>query len=235
MPDLTVIHATPRFVVIDKPAWLLSVPGIGPDKQDCVASRVRAMFPASRGPLIAHRLDMETSGLLVLGLDEDAQRNLSAQFENRAVAKRYVALLEGTPDAAEGTIELPLRLDVDNRPYQIVDFEQGRTSLTRFRVLASEPGRTRVEFEPLTGRTHQLRVHAAFSGDAFWPAREGKPPARSMAQPPPAPRVGLGRPIIGDVLYGRVRAERLMLHASELDFNDPGTGARVRLESGAPF
>lgn len=235
MPSLSVIHASPRFVVIDKPAWLLSVPGIGPEKQDCVASRVREMFPHARGPLIAHRLDMETSGLLVLGLDEDAHRNLSAQFESRAVAKRYIALLEGPVGAAEGTIELPIRLDVDNRPYQIVDFEQGRTSLTRFRVLEREPDRTRVEFEPFTGRTHQLRVHAAFSGDAHWPAREGKPPARSMAQPPPAPRVGLGHPIIGDGLYGRVRAERLMLHASELEFNDPGTGARVRFKSGAPF
>jgi tRNA pseudouridine32 synthase/23S rRNA pseudouridine746 synthase len=197
-----------RFVVVDKPSGMLSVPGKGPQKQDCVAARVRAMFPGATGPLIVHRLDMETSGLLVLGLDEDAQRDLSGQFERRTTDKRYTAILEGSVVQDVGDITLPIRLDVDRRPFQIVDHVQGREAVTRYRVLSREIDRTRVEFTPLTGRTHQLRVHAA---------------------------AGLACPIVGDVLYGRDSGERLMLHASWLAFVDPGTGRRVEVESPAPF
>jgi tRNA pseudouridine32 synthase/23S rRNA pseudouridine746 synthase len=206
--DLRIVLAAERFVVADKPSGMLSVPGKGPEKQDCVASRVRARFPGATGPLIVHRLDMETSGLLVLGLDAEAQRELSGQFERRETQKRYIALLEGSVAQDQGEITLPIRLDVDRRPYQIVDHEQGREAVTRYRVLSREIDRTRVEFTPLTGRTHQLRVHAAS---------------------------GLSCPIVGDVLYGRDSGERLMLHASWLAFVDPGTGRRVEVESPGPF
>jgi tRNA pseudouridine32 synthase/23S rRNA pseudouridine746 synthase len=206
--DLRIVLAAERFVVVDKPSGMLSVPGKGPEKQDCVASRVRARFPRATGPLIVHRLDMETSGLLVLGLDAEAQRELSGQFERRETQKRYIALLEGSVAQDQGEITLPIRLDVGRRPYQIVDHDQGREAVTRYSVLSREIDRTRVEFTPLTGRTHQLRVHAAS---------------------------GLSCPIVGDVLYGRDNGERLMLHASWLAFVDPGTGRRVEVESPAPF
>lgn len=198
---------------MDKPAGMLSVPGKGANKQDCVASRVAAMFPGATGPLVVHRLDMETSGLLVLGLDPGAQRSLSAQFEARSVEKAYVALVEGAPAHDAGTITLPLRPDVSNRPIQIVDAAHGRPAVTRWRVLSREVDRTRVEFQPLTGRTHQLRVHAAS----------------------PGPRGGLGHPIIGDTLYGGPAAERLMLHAAMLSFLDPDSGRRLEFRSETPF
>ena len=207
---IPVIALTRDFAVVDKPAWMLSVPGKGPEKADCVAARVAAMFPDARGPLIAHRLDMETSGLMVLGLTEAAQRDLSGQFEGRVVEKSYTALLAGGQPLGQtsGVVALPLRADLDNRPVQIVDAERGRPSETRWQVLAHEVDRLRVRFEPLTGRTHQIRVHAA---------------------------VGLGRPIIGDSLYGGEPAERLMLHATELSFLEPGTRRRVRFVSPVPF
>ncbi len=218
---LAVVLAAPSFVVIDKPAGLLSVPGKGPEKADCAASRVRSLFPAATGPLVVHRLDMDTSGLMVFALNPDSQRNLSAQFERRTVAKAYTALVDGLLDAPGGEISAPIRLDVERRPFQIHDPVHGRTALTRWAVLALETDRTRVRFEPVTGRTHQLRVHAAL--------------------PPPH---GLGHHILGDVLYapgadlGRhapTDAPRLMLHASELEFNDPDTGQRLRFESRPPF
>jgi tRNA pseudouridine32 synthase / 23S rRNA pseudouridine746 synthase len=214
---LEVVHKGARFVVLDKPAWLLSVPGKGEDKQDCVASRVRAMFPAATGPLVVHRLDMETSGLIVLGLDEGAQRELSMQFERREVEKAYVALLgepaddRGGPRRAPGDwgmITLPMRTDIDNRPRQIIDHVHGRTAVTRWEVVAHETDRVRVRLVPETGRTHQLRVHMA---------------------------VGLGRPIVGDRLYGGEAAPRLMLHAARLSFIEPGGRRRVEFESAAPF
>jgi tRNA pseudouridine32 synthase/23S rRNA pseudouridine746 synthase len=211
---LAIVGSGDGFVVVDKPPGMLSVPGKGPEKADCVAARVRAMFPAASGPLIVHRLDMETSGLIVLGLTPDAQRDLSAQFERREVEKAYTAVLEGSVPRDGGVIDLPLRLDVTNRPYQIVDLDRGREAVTRYRVVAREPDRTRVEFSPRTGRTHQLRVHAAT----------------------PRERCGLGCPIVGDVLYGRGKpGDRLMLHASRLAFRLPGDGARVEFFSPPPF
>jgi tRNA pseudouridine32 synthase/23S rRNA pseudouridine746 synthase len=216
-----VLHDGGRYVVVEKPPWMLSVPGKGPAKADCVAARIASRFPAARGPLIVHRLDMETSGLMVLGLDEDSQRELSAQFEARLVEKQYVALLgaTGVPSSARpcpdpvaatdsGEVSLPLRPDLANRPHQIVDPVHGREALTRWRILARETDRVRVLFEPRTGRTHQLRVHAA---------------------------IGLGRSIIGDVLYGGEPADRLMLHASRLSFLEPGTRTRIEFESRPPF
>ena len=211
------------FVVVDKPAGLLSTPGKGaehdPAKADCVSARVRAMFPRATGPLVVHRLDMDTSGLMVLGLTPQAQRALSGQFERRQVVKGYIALLAGhhrhLPPAQAGAICLPMRLDVDRRPRQVVDLRQGRPALTRYRVVDQSlfAGRkvTRVALAPITGRSHQLRVHTAHSR-------------------------GLAAPIIGDALYGEAAgAPRLMLHATSLAFSAPATGERVRLVLEAPF
>ena len=211
--EVPIIFASDRYVVVNKPAWMLSVPGKGSDKADCVASRIAAMFPKARGPLVVHRLDMETSGLIVLALDEEAQRELSRQFEDRVVEKSYTALLcagssEEELGSRSGVIDLPLRADIQYRPVQIVDFEHGRPSRTQWQVLAHEIARWRVRFDPVTGRTHQIRVHAA---------------------------AGLKRPIIGDALYGGDPAERLMLHAAELSFLEPGTRRRVKYESRVPF
>ena len=245
-PDLPILHASDRFVVIDKPAGLLSVPGKGPDKADCAAARVRAMFHGATGPLVVHRLDMDTSGLMVFALDEDAQRALSRQFEDRVVHKAYVALLDTidvdlstSPLAHEsGLVDAPMRVDLGNRPFQIHDPVHGRPAQTRWRILAREPDRTRIRFEPITGRAHQLRVHASL-----------------------APPLGLGAPIIGDVLYNptdhalareldeqtggnggnggknppRSPRSRLLLHATELSFLIPGTQRRVEFTSEPPF
>jgi tRNA pseudouridine32 synthase/23S rRNA pseudouridine746 synthase len=160
---------------------------------------------------------MDTSGLLVIGLDAEAQRELSRQFESREVEKRYTALVEGVMGAESGTVDAPIRPDFLNRPYQVVDRSHRRPAVTCWKVMAVETDRTRVELTPLTGRTHQLRVHMAHAG----------------------------HPIIGDVLYGgEVHSrearqwhpgERLMLHASGLTFTEPGTGRRVEFRSGAPF
>lgn len=213
-----VVAYTDRYAVIDKPSGMLSVPGKGPEKTDCAAARVRLIFPNATGPLVVHRLDMETSGLLVFGLDEDAQKDLSSQFERRVVEKAYTALVEDSLsrlwqgpdplDREEGEVSLPMRGDLDRRPLQVIDPENGREAITRWRVMARETDRIRIRFKPVTGRTHQLRVHAAG---------------------------GLGHPIIGDELYGGPEAERLMLHASELSFLEPGTERRVEFKSPAPF
>lgn len=210
--DIRVVHATDRYAVIDKPAGLLSVRGKGPDNQDCAAVRVATLFPRSTGPLVVHRLDMDTSGLMVFGLDPEAQRDLSAQFEHRRVAKRYTALVDGVLEAETGLIDAPMRLDVERRPYQVVDPALGRPARTRYTVMAVETDRTRIGLEPLTGRTHQLRVHMAHIGHA----------------------------IFGDVLYGpqprtAKLAPRLCLHAAGLGFREPGSGAPVQFSSVVPF
>jgi len=228
-PDapLRVIDATTRLVAVDKPPGLLSVPGRGAHMQDCAAARVRMMFPGASGPLVVHRLDMETSGVMVFALDAEAQRELSRQFESREVEKRYEALIRGEAPGEAGVVELRQRLDVERRPLQVIDNERGKLATTRWRVLERMDGAgvagadgavTRIEFEPLTGRTHQLRIAAATAREAG----------------------GLGAPIIGDTLYGPEReastgAARLMLHATLLCVRDPLTGERLRFESRAPF
>lgn len=209
--------------MIDKPAGVLSVPGKGPDKQVCAASMVAERFPHATGPLVVHRLDMDTSGLMVFGLDEHAQRDLSAQFERRAVEKRYTAVVAGHIAGESGEIDVPMRLDPDNRPVQVVDLDLGRPSRTLWKLMALEPEGSRLELTPITGRTHQLRVHLAH----------------------------IGHPIMGDVLYGpqpatASAAERLLLHASFLSFRKPApgddcrmsrsnAGARVEFASPPPF
>ena len=222
-PLLRIVLQTGRFVVVDKPPGVRSVPGLGETGEVCVINACRAMFPAATGPLSVHRLDMPTSGLMVVALDPDAHRALSWQFESRTVRKLYHALLVGdvplTLGARTGEVTLPLRADITRRPTQVVDHVQGRLARTLWRCLAVEAAGgltvTRVEFEPVTGRSHQLRVHAAS----------------------PAPG-GLGAPILGDPLYGSLPtlpADRLMLHASTLEFDDPGTGERIVAHSPSPF
>lgn len=169
------------------------------------------MFPDATGPLTIHRLDMDTSGLIVVALDPETQRAISMQFEARKVEKTYVALLAGEVAGESGTIDEPLRTDIDNRPYQVIDHTHGRPARTDWRVLGREIDRTRVEFNPRTGRTHQLRVHAAH-------------------------RRGLNCPILGDRLYGdKDSAPRLMLHATSLSFIDPETDRRIDFVSPVPF
>lgn len=203
-----------HWCVVEKPAGMLSVPGRGANKTDCVTARVRAEFPDADGPLNVHRLDMETSGLMVFGLSRAAHTDLSRQFMRRETAKAYVALLAGEVEGDEGRVELPLAADWPNRPRQKVCRATGKASITLWRVLARADGRTRVEFIPETGRTHQLRVHAAAPRD------DG----------------GLGAPIVGDSLYGDCAGiPRLMLHATRLSFTDPSTGERLSFQSDAPF
>ncbi len=210
-----VVHAADRFVVVDKPAGVRSVPGNGPEGRVCVEAWVRARFPLADGPLTVHRLDMATSGLMVYALDRDAQAALSLQFMKRRVAKAYTAIVDGVPAGASGVVELPLRVDWPNRPRQIVDHDLGKRARTEWRTLGVEQhdGRpcARLEMVPITGRSHQLRVHAAHAD-------------------------GLACPILGDTLYADpAPAPRLLLHATSLAFNDPATDERVEITSDAPF
>ena len=200
------------IVVIDKPVGLLSVPGRGGGLRDSVQTRLRRRYPEASGPLVVHRLDLDTSGLLLAAKDADTQVALQAQFARREIEKRYVAWLDGEVRGEGGVIELALRVDLDDRPRQLHDPVHGKHAVTEWRVVSRENGRTRVALVPRTGRTHQLRVHAAH----------------------PA---GLGAPIVGDRLYGRRDddAPRLMLHAEALAFVHPHTGERVALVTPAPF
>jgi tRNA pseudouridine32 synthase/23S rRNA pseudouridine746 synthase len=191
---------------------MLAVPGRGADKQDCLSARVCARFPDA---LVVHRLDMATSGLMVMARSAHAQRVLSKAFAAREVGKRYIAIVAGrpeTPSQAWGTIDLPLIVDWPNRPLRIVDPVRGKPSVTRWRVLGPrEAGGTRVELEPVTGRSHQLRVHL----------RE------------------IGHPILGDALYAppavQAQAARLLLHACALSFAHPVTGERMSFAAPEPF
>lgn len=218
IPIIPVIAAHADFVVVNKPSGLLSVPGRGPDKADCASARVASMFPGATGPIICHRLDMDTSGLIVFALNPDAQRNISMQFEARTVAKRYIALLDGHLASDAGTVDLPILFDYENRPRKIID-DRGKPSQTHWRTLdAGTDGDgdwTRVEFTPITGRSHQLRVHAAASSGSG----------------------GLGAPIRGDSLYNPRASDgdRLHLHAARLAFDAPAQGWRVECHSTAPF
>jgi tRNA pseudouridine32 synthase/23S rRNA pseudouridine746 synthase len=197
------------LVVVDKPVGLLSVPGRDPRLSDSVLSRLQARYPQASGPIIVHRLDLDTSGLLLAAKDPDTHAALQRQFLDRQVEKRYVAWVDGPVVGDSGVIQLPLRVDLDDRPRQIHDPIHGKPAVTEWRVIARQRSRTRVAFTPRTGRTHQLRVHAAHA-------------------------TGLGAPIVGDRLYGRPD-RRLMLHAEALAFTHPHTGARVQLQVRPPF
>ncbi|WP_119154482.1 RluA family pseudouridine synthase [Caldimonas tepidiphila] len=212
-PPLELLHADEALLVLVKPAGLLAVPGRGEDKQDCLAARAQACFPDAR---VVHRLDMSTSGLMLMARGDEAQRRLGRAFETRRVHKRYVALVDGRLGLAGGgwrTLELPLACDWPNRPRQIVSFEHGKPAVTRWRVLAHDlpPGTTRVELEPVTGRSHQLRVHMR----------------------------ALGHPMLGDALYAspavQALAPRLLLHAWRLELEHPASGAAMEFECPPPF
>lgn len=216
--DLDVIHEDEHLIVLDKPAGLLAVPGRGPDKQDCLSSRAQQRWPDA---LVVHRLDMATSGIVVMARGIEMQRRLGLAFEKRQVHKRYIAVVVGTlrnpaPDNAWQTIDLPLMVDWMNRPRSIVEHSHGKPSVTRWRLATDARAHhpdfgTRVELEPFTGRTHQLRVHLQ----------------------------AIGHPIAGDPLYASVEGEalapRLLLHAAMLTVPHPGTGAPTSFQSPCPF
>ncbi|MEL7251522.1 MAG: pseudouridine synthase [Bacteroidota bacterium] len=191
--ELEVVYEDDDLVVINKPAGFLSVPG--KTWTDSVEIRMRKKYPEATGPLIVHRLDMSTSGLMVIAKDKDVHKNLQHQFLKRTIKKRYVAVLDGLFEDIYGTIDLPLRVDVEDRPRQMVCFEHGKSARTYFEVIEQLVATTRVHFFPVTGRTHQLRVHAAHIA-------------------------GLNAPIVGDELYGTA-ADRLHLHAAEITFVHP--------------
>lgn len=200
---LALLYCDEALLVVDKPSGLLSVPGRGDDKQDCLWSRVQRDYPEA---LIVHRLDMETSGVMVLARNKAMHRQLSLLFQNREVTKRYIAVVDGRIADAAGVIDLPLICDWPNRPRQIVDHQQGKPSMTYYKVLWRdvEQDITRVELQPETGRSHQLRVHLQ----------------------------SLGHPILGDRLYAspaqQAKAPRLLLHALSLAFVHPLSGEPLR-------
>ena len=206
--SLPIVYLDEHLIVADKPTLLLSVPGRGPEKQDSVVTRLARDYPGVRE---VHRLDWETSGLLLLARTREAHGELSRQFREREVAKRYVAVVYGEPAAREGEVDLPLRCDWPNRPRQMVDRVEGKPSLTCWQVLSVGNGSSRVALTPVTGRSHQLRVHMQ----------------------------SLGHPILGDRLYAHAEAlamaDRLLLHAAGLSFRHPQNGERVSLTSSPPF
>lgn len=205
--ELEIIFEDEWLLVLNKPAGMLSVPG--KMDIDSVYHRIKKRNPDATGPLIVHRLDMATSGLLLIAKNKSVHQNLQAQFKNRTVKKRYIALLEGCIQEKEGQIELPLRADPEDRPRQVADPIYGKPAITRYIVLNTTDNQTRIAFYPITGRTHQLRVHASHP-------------------------LGLNTPIIGDELYGK-KAERLYLHAEQLEFTHPATGEQVSFEKKADF
>ena len=202
-----VIHADHEVLVVSKPSGLLSVPGRGEDRTDCLIERLRGAFPTV---LLVHRLDLDTSGVMVFALTPHAQRNLSKQFEERKTKKVYLARVAGRVAEKTGTVDLPLIVDWPNRPRQKVDHAEGRPAVTDWRVVRANDNETRIRLMPLTGRSHQLRVH--------------------MAE--------MGHPILGDPLYASGAAAdfpRLMLHAESLRFKHPETGVSMSFSAPVPF
>jgi tRNA pseudouridine32 synthase / 23S rRNA pseudouridine746 synthase len=214
----SIVHRDDRLLVLDKPSGLLAVPGRGPDLQDCLARRVQELFPTA---LVVHRLDRDTSGLMLMALDADAQRDLSRQFEQRQVKKHYHCIVRGVPEHSSGLVDLPIARDPARPPRYRIDHETGRPSQTRWRVLErlgdrARLDRARLDVEPITGRSHQIRLHLAT----------------------------LGHPILGDPLYGDDKtpadceeslAPRLLLHATLLAVTHPADGRRVEWRSTCPF
>ena len=204
---LDIVYDDRWLTVISKPSGMLTVPG--KLLEDSLLTRYQDTHPEAVGPIVVHRLDQETSGLVIFAKDKDTHKALQQQFENHTIKKRYIALLDGYVLQDEGIIDLPIRPDVDDRPRQRVDHECGKPAVTRYHVLERERGLTRIAFEPLTGRTHQLRVHASHP-------------------------MGLNCPIVGDRLYGKA-ATRLMLHAQSIAYVHPATGETMTLESTPDF
>ncbi len=211
-PAICVVHADATIIVLDKPSGLLSVPGKGADKQDCLSARVQAEFADA---LVVHRLDMATSGLIVMARGAAAQRTLSEAFASRSVSKRYEAIVQGEVDPTGSdwrVIDLPIAVDWPNRPLRTVNHETGKPSLTRLQRLHFDAVRntSHVLLEPLTGRTHQLRLHLQ----------------------------AIGHPILGDALYAPpavvAMAPRLLLHACTLGFNHPASGVAMQFRRPMP-
>jgi tRNA pseudouridine32 synthase/23S rRNA pseudouridine746 synthase len=205
-----IIHEDERLIVLDKPSGLLSVPGIGPEKADCLAARVAAAFPEQE-PRIVHRLDRDTSGVIVMAFDAEAHRELSRQFQDRQVSKRYIAIVAGRIAEDEGVIDLPIRKDLDDPPRQIIDHVHGRRAITEYRVVERFDDRTRLKLKLITGRSHQIRLHLKV----------------------------LGHPVLGDDLYAppeiRAMADRLLLHAASLTIIHPSTAELRTYEAVCPF
>ncbi len=203
-----IIHRDDRLLVLEKPSGLLAVPGRGPDLQDCLAARVRRVMPTA---LVVHRLDRDTSGLMLMALDPAAQREVSRQFEARTVRKAYRCIVRGEPAADEGLVDLPIGRDPLRPPRYRIDAVSGRPSQTRWRVLERLGDRTRLEVEPITGRSHQIRLHLAT----------------------------LGHSILGDPLYADeeaiASAPRLLLHATRLTIAHPDDGRAASWRSACPF
>lgn len=205
--ELKIVYEDEDIIVVNKPAEFLSVPGI--NVQDSVQTRILARNPEITGPLIIHRLDMSTSGIIVLAKNKDAHQFIQDQFIRHTIQKRYTALLDGVIKQEEGLIDLPLRVDLEDRPRQVVCYEYGKPAITEYKVVSVENGKTRIHYYPLTGRTHQLRVHSAHSK-------------------------GLNTPIVGDDLYGK-RTDRLHLHAGFIQFIHPRTKQVVQYQIADPF
>lgn len=204
---LVILHQDHEILIVDKPAGLLSVPGKGEHLADCLMSRIEAVFPTG---LLVHRLDRDTSGVVVFALTPHAQRHLGLQFEKRYTKKTYVARVWGEMETKTGTIDLPLIVDWPNRPLQHVDHVNGKPAITDYRVVRTGGGESRVRLYPKTGRSHQLRVH--------------------MKE--------IGHPILGDPFYATGPARdypRMMLHSETLQFRHPDGGAGVRFTAKAPF
>ena len=204
---LVVLHDDHQVLLVDKPSGLLSVPGKGEHLADCLLARVQAVFPQA---LLVHRLDRDTSGVMIFALTPHAQRHLGLQFERRHVRKTYVARLWGEMTDKTGTVDLPLIVDWPNRPLQHVDHENGKPAVTDYRVLRADGGESRVRLYPQTGRSHQLRVH--------------------MKE--------IGHPILGDPFYATGPARdypRLMLHSETLQFRHPDGGKGMRVSAKVPF
>jgi len=204
---LKIIYEDAQLLIIAKPAEFLSVPG--KTIKDSVYQRIKDQFPKITGPIIVHRLDMSTSGLMFIPKSEKTYKYLQYQFINRLIKKRYVALLDGLIKEDSGRVELPLRLDFENRPQQMVCYEQGKPATTKWTVIERKDGKTLVHFLPITGRTHQLRMHAAHPD-------------------------GLNTPIVGDDLYG-VKGDRLCLHAEWIEFRHPKTKEMMSFELATEF
>jgi tRNA pseudouridine32 synthase/23S rRNA pseudouridine746 synthase len=204
---LDILYDDHEVLLVNKPSGLLSVPGKGPELADCLIARVQATFPTA---LLVHRLDRDTSGVMIFALTPHAQRHLGLQFEKRQTKKTYVARVWGEVAEKTGTVDLPLIVDWPNRPRQMVDHENGKQAVTDWRVVRARDGETRVRLMPRTGRSHQLRVHM----------------------------LALGHPILGDAFYATGPARdfpRLMLHSETLQFRHPDGGRGMRITAKCPF
>jgi tRNA pseudouridine32 synthase/23S rRNA pseudouridine746 synthase len=204
---ITTVYEDDELLIINKPTEFLSVPG--KVIKDSVWMRMKHKYPEATGPLIVHRLDMSTTGLMIIAKTKEAHKEIQSQFINRKIKKRYIALLDGVVEEDEGYINLPLRQDYEDRPRQLVCHEHGKRARTSWNVLERKENTTKIHFHPITGRTHQLRVHAAH-------------------------HLGLNMPIIGDDLYGK-KGDRLHLHAEWIEFDHPKTKERVSFHADADF